>query len=561
MKLSSLLSDGLVLQRNEENRIWGSEATGKVTVRVTRDKKEIAVKEAVPDGTGSFDAFLPKLEVGGPYEIEISDDAESKIIKDVLVGDVFLLMGQSNMEIPVRRTLDLTRDYSSKINNLSIRHFEVPKEWDFHGPVSDIYGGTWKHATQENVYEFSALGYFFAEMVNRDESVPVGLLQTACGGIQIESLIPEEKLLQILPKLKKAAEARGESREKNCKCGKNHYCKFCMEDRMKQEKDDKWVESTLKSEAENVNAFFKRLDETDEGLKGNYKDKNTLFDDGSKPQYIKVPGMWENLKENQFLEDFRGTVWTLKRFELPEDMVGQPARLKLGTIVDADETYINGTLVGRTEYKYPPRRYDVPAGLLRKENTLVVRLKAINRSGGFVEEMPYFLEHDGKKIVIDGSYEFRIGSNCNPENKKKYQAAPDGTFFLYRPSGMYNKMIYPLRRMKLKGMIFYQGESNTMFAEEYDTYMKLMAEAVRECFDNKGLKMAFVELPFYGQEDDERGTDNWDNLRLAQERGAAQIPDSVLVDIYDLGFRYELHPQNKMDVAKRVYDSFSKLLY
>ncbi|MBO4376871.1 MAG: hypothetical protein J5811_06200 [Lachnospiraceae bacterium] len=561
MKISSLLSDGLVLQRNEENKIWGTEAIGKVTVKVTKDNKEIVLKEAVSDDTGSFEALIPPLEAGGPIEIEIWDEKDKKTIKDVMVGDVFLLAGQSNMEIPVRRTLDLTREYSSKINNFEIRHFEVPKEFDFHGPVSDIYGGTWKHANQENVYDFSAIGYFFAEMVNRDESVPVGLIQTAVGGIQIEALIPEEKLSKIIPKLKDNAIARGESKEKTCRCGKNHYCKFCIEERIEKDKDDEWVKNTLKTEEENTAEALKKMDETDEGLKENFKDKTTLFFDGSKPQYINVPGRWENLSENAFLEDFRGTIWTLKNFEVPDEMVGKEARLKLGTIIDADETYLNGTLIGRTEYRYPPRRYDVPAGLLKKNNTLVVRIKAIDRAGGFVEEMPYFLEHGDIKIPLDRSWEFRIGSNCNPEYKKKASVAPDGTFFMFRPCGMYNKMIYPLRRMKLKGMLFYQGESNTMFYNEYDSLMKLLASSVRECFDDPGLKMAFVELPFYGQEDDERGTDNWDNLRFAQERAAKEIPDSVLVDIYDLGFKYELHPQNKMDVAKRVYDAFKKLAY
>ena len=285
-----------------------------------------------------------------------------------------------------------------------------------------------------------------------------------------------------------------------------------------------------------------------------------MFDEGETPEYISVPGRWENLKENGFLENLRGSVWVLKRFEVPDEYVGKEARLVLGTIIDADETYINGVEIGRTEYRYPPRRYPIPKGILKKQNTLVVRIKIFARAGGFVDAMPYYVDLlDDHFIPLVGKYEFKVGVNVNP-NPNKAENFPDGTFFMFRPCGMYNNMIHPLRRMRLKGMLFYQGESNTMYYNEYDSLMRLMASSIRECFNDPQLKMAFVELPYYGEEDDERGSGNWDKLRLAQER-ARDIPYSVLVDIYDLGFRYELHPQNKRAVAGRLYREFSKLLY
>ena len=174
--------------------------------------------------------------------------------------------------------------------------------------------------------------------------------------------------------------------------------------------------------------------------------------------------------------------------------------------------------------------------------------------------MPYYIDFGDTRVDIDGEYEFRIGANKNPDFNTDAPNLSDSTFFLYRPCGMYNKMIYPLRRLGLKGMLFYQGESNALYYHEYDSLMRTMASSMRECFGDEKLRMAFVELPYFGQEDEERKTDNWNNLRLAQEK-AADIPDSVLVDIFDLGFKYELHPQNKKDVAKRVYDEFSKLIY
>ena len=241
MRLSSIISDNMVLQRDVKNRIWGNCETSKEVKVTVFDNGDVIAKstgESNPDG--EFDVYLPVIKTGGPYEIIIEAGDETVSIKDILVGDVFLLTGQSNMELPVNRTLDLTREYCRKIKNDRIRHFEVPKEVDFRGPVSDIYAGVWKKADQDSLYDFSALGYFFAEFVNADHNVPVGLLQTACGGIQIEALIPEEKLLENAKILKEAAAKRGETREKNCICNVNHSCKFCYEDVIREDKSDEF---------------------------------------------------------------------------------------------------------------------------------------------------------------------------------------------------------------------------------------------------------------------------------------------------------------------------------
>ncbi len=551
----------MVLQRDVGNRIWGNCETSKnVKVTVLENDTVIAESMCKSGDDGEFDVTLPVIKTGGPYDIVIEAGEDNVRIKNVLVGDVFLLTGQSNMELPVSRTLDLTREYSSRIDNDRIRHFEVPKEVDFKGPVSDIYGGVWKKADQESVYAFSALGYFFAEFVNSEQDVPVGLLQTACGGIQIEALIPEEKLLENARILREKAAKRGETREKDCICNVNHSCKFCYEDIIREDKSDEFISRRIKDDEKMNYEFYTWLENNDIGVRNGFKDKTTLFDDGTQPEYINVPNRWEDLDDHSYLEYVRGSVWVLKRFVLPKEYVGRKARLYLGTVIDADETYINGVEVGRTEYRYPPRRYEVPEGILKEENVLVVRVKISQRAGGFVEEMPYYLDLFDFKVSLNGMYEFRIGANRNPEFSKETPELPDMTFFLYRPCGMYNKMIYPLRRLKLKGMLFYQGESNALYHEDYDHLMRIMAESIRECFEDPGLKMAFVELPYFGQEDSERKTDNWNLLRAAQER-AKDIPDSVLVDIFDLGFKYELHPQNKKDVAGRVYKEFSKLIY
>ena len=562
MKLSSLLSDGMVLQRDAENRIWGTEAEGSVSVSVLSEGIVIFTGETAPGDGGSFEILLPALPAGGPYEIRILDACSIRVIRDVLAGDVFLLAGQSNMELPVRRTLDLTAEYVKTADDPWIRAFEVPKRAEFHGPVSDLCDGSWKQATQENLYDFSALGFFFAEQIRRDEGVPVGLLETALGGVQIEALIPEERLLCAAGKLIAEAEARGEKKEKDGVLSGNHYNAFFYEDAVRLDRDDAYVEATLAREARKNAEFFRFLDETDIGLLNHWESGNSLFAAGEEVQYLEVPGRWENLPEYPELESLRGSVWVLKRFQVPEQLAGKTARLVLGTVIDADETFLNGVPVGRTEYRYPPRRYPVPAGILRKENTLAVRVKALGRAGGFVPEMPYFLECEGTRIPLCGLWEWRTGTNLYESGKEKYSgiSLPEDTFFNYRPCGIYNAMIHPLRRMCMKAMLFYQGESNTLFWRDYSFLMELMARSVRDCVNDPGLPIVFAELPYFGQEDEERGTDNWDRLREAQERAARSIPNSALADLWDLGQRYELHPQNKREAAERMHEAYRKLL-
>ncbi len=557
MKLSSLLSDGIVLQREKRCPVWGSSCSGPVSVRVFSGETVLAEAVQAEQADGTFEIQLPLLPPGGPYEIEISDRRETRIIRDVLVGDVFLLAGQSNMELPVRRTLDETEAYCRTIHEPGIRQFEVPKEHDFKGPVPDIFAGSWKKAVQEELYDFSALGLFFALLWKAEKKVPVGLLQTACGGIQIEALIPEDRLIQEVRRLREEAEKRGESKERNGVLTGSHYDKFYCEDLIRLDKDDTYIRKTLAEEEKKNSAFYEWLDRTDEGIRDLWKDRESLFAPGEKAQYLEVPGRWEDLPGKTFLQTLRGSVWVLKRFELPDECVGKEAKLYLGTVVDADETYINGIPVGKTEYRYPPRRYPVPPGVLKKTNTLVVRVKALQRPGGFVEEMPYFLQCGEIRIPLGGKAEFKTGTDLYPGGRKAFPEIeePGNTFFHYRPCGVYNKMIYPLRRMKLSGILFYQGESNTLFYREYADLLRLMIASLRETFGDPSMKTAVVMLPFFGEEDDERGSGNWDRLREAQ-RKAGDMENCVLIDLLDLGQRYELHPQNKREAAERVFSGF-----
>ncbi|MBR3635461.1 MAG: hypothetical protein IKN47_04630 [Lachnospiraceae bacterium] len=561
MKLSALISDGMVLQRGKENYIWGSDCAADSVVEVLIDGNRSA---GIADKEGKFKVLIPPVNTGGPYKIKIkvSDPYgrnEDVSINNVMCGDVFLLAGQSNMEIPLCRCLDLHGEEISRMNLPDVHYFEVVKEYAFGDPVEELYEGNWQEATQENLYPMSALGVFFAQYHMENTGVPVGLIQTGVGGTHIESYLSEDHVISVGELLRKEALKRGEDISK-CDCDKNDSCKVCYEKQLKMDKDKAWVEKTSADEVKAQQEWYDKLNSKDIGLKEHWEKLTSLYDDPEQARYLSVPGRWEDLEENKDLESLRGSVWVLKTVDIPESFVGKDIKLYLGTLVDADETYVNGIKVGETAYRYPPRRYVIPAGILKAgANTITVRIVANARSGGFVLEMPYYLALGDEKISLEGKWQFKIGGTSYSEKDGCYEDFKDITFFTWKPTAQYNRMVYPLKNLKFSAVLFYQGESNCTHAWEYEYLMVEMVDCLRELF-NDDLPFGFVELPMFGGEDTHGDTTQWDNLRLAQERAAAKIPNSTIADIYDLGFTYELHPQTKKEAAKRLYDKMKELM-
>lgn len=582
MRLSSLISEGMVFQRNKENFIWGSDCKpgARIIVSLANSCPDacssafITVK-CEADSEGEFKAVLTDIPQGGPYRLTVCE-AESCIetFDEVYCGDVFLLAGQSNMEIPFARCLDMYEDEIRQMNLPYVHYFEVAKEFGFGEPTKDIYTGRWLPATQENLYPMSALGVFFARLWHNDQKVHVGVIQTGVGGTHIESYLSEEHVLRVGELLRRKAVEKGEDIS-SCDCDKNNSCKVCYEKRLLQNKDSEWIARTAAEEMKSQQDWCESLDKIDLGKEQHWEKRVSLYDNAEDIKYTYAPGLWEDQdEEHKELETLRGSAWVLKNFEVPDEWLDKEVRLYMGTLVDSDETYVNGTLVGTTGYRYPPRRYRIPAGILHKgKNTIVIRIVANARSGGFMPEAPYCLSTEGNMmrrdieaevkvgtiISLEGAWEYRIGADKHTSLNKSIEVMNDVTFFTWQPTAMYNKMIYPIRNMHFKGILFYQGESNVTHAWEYEYLMVEMAQCLREVFCDD-LPIGFVELPMFGGEDDLRGTSTWDDLRASQERAAAEIPNCVLADIYDLGFKYELHPQTKKEAAERLYGLMKEIL-
>ncbi|MGV3540337.1 MAG: sialate O-acetylesterase, partial [Rufibacter sp.] len=420
IKLPRLVSDGMVLQRNQPLTLWGWASPGE-KVSLTFQKKQYQATTA-PDG--KWQIKLPAQPAGGPFEFTFKG-SNSLTVKDILFGDVWVCGGQSNMELTLDRVRGKYAQILEKANYPQIRQFEVTDKYDFKKPWQDLESGAWRTATPEHLLKFSAVGFFFARDLYTQYKVPIGLINSALGGSPAEAWISEEALKQFPAYYKEAQEFKEDAL----------IAKVEAEDRAKQ------------------NQWYAQLSSLDVGLKEKWAKGQQ---DVTGWQEMQIPGYWASTALGQV----NGAVWFRKEITLSKNLAGQPAKLELGRIVDADSVFLNGQFIGTTSYQYPPRRYSIPANLLKEgKNVFMVRIINNSGQGGFVPDKPYELTVGNQKIDLKGTWQFQVGAKMAP--------TPGQTFVRWKPVGLYNAMIAPLTWYGIKGVIWYQGESNVKNPGEY----------------------------------------------------------------------------------------------
>jgi len=514
MRLSALISDGMVLQRNAQTALWGSGEPGE-RVQISFMGRSY---ETRADAEGNWKIIMEDLPAGGPYELRIAADSEERIIRDVLVGDVWLLGGQSNMELPVSRTLDRLEDEVREVDLPHIRQFAVPLQVEFHGPRKEVTEGSWLRATGQDVMKFSGVGFFFARALYEKYGVPIGLIRTAVGGSPIEAWLSEESI-SLYPEL---------------------------QEELQRCKDDSFVEAVKKSDEARAADWYGQLNERDKGLREGWF---MMEYDSADWRTFVVPNSWQGSE----LEEVRGSVWFRRTFEVPASMTGCAAKLMLGTIVDADDTYVNGVHVGSTAYRYPPRRYMLPADVLKEgRNTIVVRVISVRNTGEFIRDMPYKLRANGQEISLEGHWQYRIGTTADK--------LPQQTFFQYKPVGLFNGMIAPLRHCLLTGVLWYQGESNTHQPYGYSSLFAHLAEDWRRNFGRRDLPIIYAQLPNFGPEESYQEDSTWAVLRHEQLRCLTTSHTAMAVTI-DVGEYNDLHPKDKKTVGERMARCAMQIVY
>lgn len=516
VRLPRLVSDGMILQREIPVKVWGWASAGE---KVELQFNQQTFKATTSD-EGKWQITLPAQKAGGPFEMKIIGSNQI-ILKDILVGDVWLCSGQSNMEYPMSRLSDKYSDVIAACENSQIRQFKVPQKYDFNAPQEDYSSGSWVSVNPKTILDYSAVAYFFARELNNKHNAPIGIINASVGGSPAESWMSVEALKEFPNYLAEAEKFKNQS----------------------------YVDEIQGKERKASSDWYTLLNQTDKGLQSKPTWKDLTYDASFWPT-MTVPSFWAD----QDLGEANGVVWFRKEINVPAILNGKPARLFMGRIVDADSVFINGKFIGTTSYQYPQRKYQVPEGVLRAgKNTIVVRVISNSGRGGFVKDKPYQLFSGSDTINLAGTWQYQLGCSMN--------STPGQTFVQWKPTGLYNGMLAPVSNYAIKGVAWYQGESN---AERYQEYQKLLAALIADwrLKHNQGaFPFIIAQLPNFMNAKDQPSESSWANFRNAQLNTSKTVGNTAITVNVDLGEWNDIHPQNKEEVGKRLALSSEKLAY
>ncbi|MBN2350139.1 MAG: sialate O-acetylesterase [Bacteroidales bacterium] len=516
VRLPRLISNGMVLQRDVKVKVWGWAGKNE---SIEINFLDSSYKTLANDN-GEWSIILSGLKTGGPYDMKIIA-SNTLTIKDILIGDVWVCSGQSQMDINMDRVSPLYEEEIRNAGNTNIRYFVVPAVYNFNEPQTDLPYGTWESIGQENILSVSAIAYFFANELYNKYQVPIGIIRSSLGGSPVEAWMSEDAIKQF----------------------PEHY------QEAQKFKDTALINQIEKSDRKRIGEWYAQMNSKDEGYKNPEMPWYNPEVDISDWSVMKVPGYWADGD----LGEVNGVVWYRKDINIPGNLAGKPAKLNLGRIVDADSVFVNGICVGSVSYQYPPRRYKIPENILKKgKNTIVVRLISNAGRGGFVPDKPYELIIEGEKIDLKGEWHYHLGTKMKPMQGQ--------TFVRFKPTGLYNGMIAPLTDYSIKGVIWYQGESNTGRPFEYKTLFPAMINNWREKWQQGDFPFLYVQLHNFMKSYDYPTESNWALTREAQLE-ALSLPNTAMAVAIDLGEWNDIHPLNKKDVAKRLALAAYKIAY
>jgi sialate O-acetylesterase len=506
VSLPTLLSDGVVLQRNNPITIWGK-ADANENVVVALDKKNKATTTA--DANGNWSVQLKAQKAGGPYTLSVNDIT----VNDVLIGDVYLFSGQSNQELPVSRVREAFEDEISSYSNHNIREFKTPKKEAYHGPKDDVSSASWR-AFDGDVNPVGALAYFTAkELYAQNGGVPVGIINSSWGGTRIEAWLSEQAIAKYPQRL-------------------NSYNIMC---------DDNYRAQITQTEQTALQRWNAVLWANDRGTQAATKWYSHDLDDSDWAEYDLFSYDWGRVNGRPA----NGVHWLRKNIYVAGNMVGSEALLRLGCIVDADSVYVNGTFVGSVSYQYPPRDYKLPAGLLHEGiNNITVRIISDGGTPHFVPEKPYKIVCNGNELSLEGSWRHALGVQM-PQK-------PGTTWLFNYPTVLYNGMIAPLLNIPVQGVVWYQGESDVDIRDQYSDLLQTLFADWRRAFNNDALPFYVVELADFLHPSDFGGRKAWDEQRQAQADACNATPGATLIRNSDVGEWNDIHPKDKKTPAARI---------
>ncbi len=509
LKVSKLFSDNAVLQRDMEIPIWGM-ARPEAQISIQFDQYQ---QNIVADAAGMWESKLPEMKAGGPFTLKISSGEKVLKFSNILIGDVWLCSGQSNMEWVVSASNNADEEIAKALDD-GIRHFKIPATYH-HFPQDTLIGGSWKVCNRKTVGNFTAVGYYFAREIRKYHDVPIGLLNSSWGGSRIEPWIRSEKL-----GYKNARESAD----------------FLQA----------YIDSVEQKTIAELKKIIEILPEEDQGMKEEFALWASENYNHQAWKTMELPGTWES----KGYKNLDGIVWFRKEIYLTKEEANSDILLSLGAIDDADITYLNGTQIGATNAYNLDRNYKVVADILKEgANILAVRVTDNGWGGGFTGTCNNFYYKTSKKqSSLCGEWYFNIGkvSLNNVIMPNQF------------PTLLYNQMINPIVGYPIKGALWYQGESNASKkdAKPYQQLFSTMIQDWRQLWGYGDFPFLWVQLAGWkaGKNDD------WPTLRASQNQ-TLNIPNTAQAVTIDIGDRDDIHPRNKQDVGLRLALAARNLAY
>ena len=510
VRLPKVFGSHMVLQRRKAVPVWGwADAGEKVSITLGN---QVMTGKAEKDGTWRLS--LNPMEAGGPYQLTVKGRKNSVTFDDVLVGEVWVCSGQSNMEWPLSAAANGQKEVSLA-NFPQIRQLAVKKAMSL-TPKDDV-DGEWTVCSPATASNYTAVGYFFAKQLQQELNVPIGLINTSWGGTHSETWTSREA--------------------------------------MNRDDDLQLVASKLPASYEEVvqggKVRINALLQAQQGGLPTAEEEKTWADptlDASQWKSMNVPGDWEW----KGLPTMDGTVWFRREIVVPEGSDLTKAVLHFGSIDDNDSTYVNGQLVGST-MGLNARAYTLPSGLIKPgRNVIVVRITDRGGGGGFMGEPEKMrLAVGGTDIALAGDWKYRV-ANVNPSS---YNPGPNSY-----ATQLFNAMLNPLVPYGIAGVIWYQGESNTGRAYQYRRTFPLMIQDWRKHWGEE-FPFLFVQLAsFNAANGDSKQGSTWAELREAQTM-TLQLPKTGMAVTSDIGESTDIHPKNKQDVGKRLAAEAMRVVY
>ncbi|MGK7393610.1 MAG: sialate O-acetylesterase [Candidatus Cyclobacteriaceae bacterium M3_2C_046] len=510
IRLPQVIGDQMVLQRNQVVPLWGW-ADVRERIKVSFNGQELKTRA---DREGKWRVELEPMSAGGPYNLIISGK-NTITLSDILIGDVWVASGQSNMEWPMSR-VDGAEEAIARASYPKIRLFTVPRSVS-KDPKADIEQREWQETTPGTIQSFSAVAYFFGKHLQQHLDIPIGLIHTSWGGTEVEAWTSTQAINSV-------------------------------ED-FKQEMEELENMDLMQRKQEMEMALQKYMPDPDDlpYLGGTAVWSGTEYDDSGWAT-MEIPGLWEASK----LPGLNGVVWFRKEVDIPKEIADQEFILHLGPIDDQDITWVNGIKVGETNQYDQVRNYQTERGVFKPgKNVITIRVNDTGGGGGiWGQPDQIYLQARDVKQDLSGPWKFRVS-----EADVNSAISPNEY-----PTMLFNAMINPLIPFAIKGVIWYQGEANASRANQYRKLFPLMITDWRNHWQQGDFPFLFVQLANFIPQPTQPGQTSWAELREAQTKTLA-LPNTAMAVTIDIGNPDDIHPTNKQDVGHRLALAARKIAY